>query len=426
MANLLEIFQETVGDKLSVQASSFLGENPENTATATSMLLPAILGGLVQKGTTAKGVTAIFDYIKNDNIESSLPDIPGLFGGGETTNQLIEKGVGILDFLFGEVPGPVNTIIGVVTERSGLGSGSVHTLMKMVAPVLMSTLGRQVKNQSLDPIGLNRLLIEQKDYVQGAAPEGLFTKLGFTLSQDEPEEEEQPEAVSSEPGTVSKIVPWIILICLALGLFYVMKSCGGRESETTPITGSEPAEVPVEAEKTPTTADTLKTTEAPLTDAIGGATRSAEGGTVWINLPDEEEIETREGSLTDRLFQHLNNEEADPRKRFTLDELVFQEGSSNIAPSSVAQLETVASLLKGYPAAKIRIEGNTDNQGDPEANKTLSQQQALAVKFVLTELGVAHERIETTGLGEENPLESNETPAGRRANRRIDLFVVSK
>lgn len=425
MANLLEIFQEAVGDKLSVQAGSFLGENPENTAAATGMILPAILGGLVQKGTTAKGVTAIFDYIKNDNIESSLPDIPGLFSGGETTNQLIEKGAGILDFLFGEVPGPVNTIIGVVTERSGLGSGSVHTLMKMVAPALMSIMGRQVKNQSLDPIGLNRLLIEQKAYVQAAAPEGLFTKLGFTLSQDEPEEE-QIETVSSEPGTVSKTIPWIILISLAFGLFYVMKSCGGRESETVPVSGSESADEPVDADKTPTAADTLAITQAPQTDAIGGATRSAEGGTAWIKLPGGEEIEMKEGSVTDRLFEYLNSDEADPGMRFTFDNLVFQEGSSNIAPTSVTQLETVASLLKGFPSTKIRIEGNTDNQGDPEVNKTLSQQRALAVKFILTELGIAHERIETTGFGEENPVESNDTPAGRRANRRIDLFVVSK
>jgi len=182
----------------------------------------------------------------------------------------------------------------------------------------------------------------------------------------------------------------------------------------------------VDADKTPTAADTLAITQAPQTDAIGGATRSTEGGTAWIKLPGGEEIEMKEGSVTDRLFEYLNSDEADPDMRFTFDNLVFQEGSSNIAPTSVTQLETVASLLKGFPSTKIRIEGNTDNQGDPEVNKTLSQQRALAVKFILTELGIAHERIETTGFGEENPVESNDTPAGRRANRRIDLFVVSK
>ncbi len=426
MANLLEIFRDTVGDQLAVQASSFLGESTENTASAINVILPAILGGFVQKGTTAKGVTAIFEFFKKESTDTSLLAAPGgQFGGGEATNQLIEKGLGVLEFLFGSDAAPIDKITNIVTTQSGIGLGSASTLMKMTAATLMSTIGSYIKNQSLDPVGLNRLLVSQKEIVKKAAPEGLFEKLGFSLSQDDLEDEEETKEVSTAPSTISKVVPWIFLISIAFGLFYFMRSCGGRDDTTIP-SGEAVQEVTDSAETQPveeTVADTIQKT---IADAESGATRSSEGGIVWIKFPDGGEIEIREGSFVDQFYKYLNGGPGDVNTRFTFDNLVFQTGSSNIAPSSMTQLQTLSSLMHAYPDVEIRIEGHTDNAGDPTANKLLSEQRALAVKFSLTELGVANDRIQTAGYGDEVPLESNETEAGRRMNRRVDVFVIKK
>jgi outer membrane protein OmpA-like peptidoglycan-associated protein len=327
--------------------------------------------------------------------------------------------------LFGSDVAPIDQITNIVTAQSGIGLGSASTLMKMTASTLMSTIGSYIKNQSLDPVGLNRLLVSQKEIVKKAAPEGLFDKLGFSLSQDEVEDEEETKVVSGAPGTLSKVVPWIILIATAFGLFYFMRSCGGR-NDTTTLSDEAGQEVTDSVETQlieKTVADSIRKT---MVDAESAATRSSEGGIVWIKFPDGQEIEITEGSFFDQLYKYLSGGPGDVNTRFTFDNLVFQTGSSNIAPSSMAQLQTISSLMQAYPDMEIRVEGHTDNAGDPTANKLLSEQRALAVKFSLTELGIANHRIQTAGYGDEVPLESNDTEAGRRMNRRVDVFVLNK
>jgi outer membrane protein OmpA-like peptidoglycan-associated protein len=221
------------------------------------------------------------------------------------------------------------------------------------------------------------------------------------------------------------VVPWIILIATAFGLFYFMRSCGGR-NDTTTLSDEAGQEVTDSVETQlieKTVADSIRKT---MVDAESAPTRSSEGGIVWIKFPDGQEIEITEGSFVDQLYKYLSGGPGDVNTRFTFDNLVFQTGSSNIAPSSMAQLQTISSLMQAYPDMEIRVEGHTDNAGDPTANKLLSEQRALAVKFSLTELGIANHRIQTAGYGDEVPLESNDTEAGRRMNRRVDVFVLNK
>ena len=99
----------------------------------------------------------------------------------------------------------------------------------------------------------------------------------------------------------------------------------------------------------------------------------------------------------------------------------FENGKAVITASSFKSLDDLATLLNTYPGASVEIQGHTDNNGAAEANKTLSQDRANAVKRYLSAGGVAEARMTAVGYGQEMPIADNATPAGKAKNRRVDF-----
>ena len=75
---------------------------------------------------------------------------------------------------------------------------------------------------------------------------------------------------------------------------------------------------------------------------------------------------------------------------------------------------------------KVELAGHTDNVGDAAANVTLSVDRSNKVKSYLVEKGVSADRLIAKGYGQDQPLESNDTPEGRQKNRRTELRIISK
>lgn len=103
--------------------------------------------------------------------------------------------------------------------------------------------------------------------------------------------------------------------------------------------------------------------------------------------------------------------------------LQFETGKSIIKPSSFAALDKLAEMLNENSTLNFRIDGHTDNVGDPSANMILSQERADAVKNYLISKGVSGSRITATGYGDTKPVVSNETVAGKAKNRRVDMTI---
>jgi len=102
----------------------------------------------------------------------------------------------------------------------------------------------------------------------------------------------------------------------------------------------------------------------------------------------------------------------------------FDNGKSSIRKTSEIALEKAISVLNEYPSLRIEIIGHTDSSGARERNLTLSQERAEAVKAHLIARGVAGARVQTRGEGPDVPITTNDTPAGRQKNRRIEFRVV--
>ena len=105
-----------------------------------------------------------------------------------------------------------------------------------------------------------------------------------------------------------------------------------------------------------------------------------------------------------------------------INNLLFETASDVIMPSSLPELKRIAMFIATY-GYKVRLAGHTDNVGQPEANKSLSQARAEAVKRQLVEYGCAAEDIKTLGYGDLKPVASNETEEGRAQNRRVEITL---
>jgi outer membrane protein OmpA-like peptidoglycan-associated protein len=113
-------------------------------------------------------------------------------------------------------------------------------------------------------------------------------------------------------------------------------------------------------------------------------------------------------------------------KRIPLEALTFDHDSNRISSAGMDMLGRAASVLQAHPASNVRIDGYTDDSGNPEYNIALSTERANAVRDALVRDGVDPQRISVVGNGAANPIATNDTPEGRAANRRIELVVTNR
>jgi outer membrane protein OmpA-like peptidoglycan-associated protein len=112
---------------------------------------------------------------------------------------------------------------------------------------------------------------------------------------------------------------------------------------------------------------------------------------------------------------------------FIMSAVYFDTGMDGLRGESDAELANLAALLTTYPQLKVEVQGHTDNAGDPTANLTLSQGRAERVRGMLTtKYGIAADRITSRGFGQTKPVGSNDTPEGRRLNRRVEISSGGK
>ncbi|MCB1032223.1 MAG: OmpA family protein [Acidobacteria bacterium] len=111
--------------------------------------------------------------------------------------------------------------------------------------------------------------------------------------------------------------------------------------------------------------------------------------------------------------------------RFDSD-VLFEVDSAVLCSTCRDSLEESAWVLNQYPKTAVVVQGHTDSTGTEEHNQELSERRAGAVRNFLVGRGVDAHRIATVGYGEGSPVASNDTPNGRRLNRRVDLMLRAK
>ena len=105
--------------------------------------------------------------------------------------------------------------------------------------------------------------------------------------------------------------------------------------------------------------------------------------------------------------------------------ILFDVNSANIKPESYGTIKEMANVLKEFVDLKVKIIGHTDADGKDDANLDLSKRRAASVKAALAkEFGIDESRMETDGKGESDPIDKNDTPAGKANNRRVEFIKI--
>jgi len=349
--------------------------------------IAAMLAGLAGKSEDPGALRKILDMVPSTSGAISWPQIASSISDPNST--LMGLGKRLLPALFGSGETAVTSAI---SRESGLASGVISTLLSMAAPVVMSFIGKQVRDGGMTMGSLGSALRRETATIKSALPSGLSDVFW-------------PATATVGATTVSPVVaqavqkessfnwlPVLAITGLGLGLLWffshdrrptiapsVAVGTANRLSIPTPkTTCSMPANVNLPADGA--AARLLTIAQSP----------DGRGGTNW----------------------------------FAMDKISFNTGSATLRPESQRELNNIATVLTNCPTVRLDIAGYTDNIGTPESNLHLSQNRANTVAAQLVNKGVARERLTAEGYGEADAVADNSTEEGRARNRRAAIRVA--
>jgi len=236
MVNILDLLKGQLGSAAVGQIAELIGENNSNTSSAINSILPSLLGGLMQKGSTTEGASGILDMLTKDKHDGSMFDnLSGLLGGGSKTSALMNIGSIALPFILGGKKAGFMNLLGKAT---GFGGTSSSSLTNLLLPMILGMVGKQVKKSGLNASGLMDLLGGQKEAVSSQLPEGMGDLLGFSKSTG-PVKTTSNATKTTTTRTVTEekssggLMKWLLPLALILGAgWFLTRGCGGDVANT--------------------------------------------------------------------------------------------------------------------------------------------------------------------------------------------------
>lgn len=135
--------------------------------------------------------------------------------------------------------------------------------------------------------------------------------------------------------------------------------------------------------------------------------------------------EARVGDLEAQL-KLLNARRTERGIVVTLGDMLFASGKDRVLASGASSVSGLAEFMRRNPTRRASVEGYTDSQGSDSANQALSERRADAVRTMLVGMGIDGQRLNVVGHGESSPVADNDTDAGRRSNRRVEIVFAGE
>jgi hypothetical protein len=174
--NIVSLISQYLTPDMIAKIAAALGVDQSLAGKAVTAAIPGLLGGLTGVAGTQEGSQKLYQAVTQQH-PGVLDNLAGLIGGSEKA-ALVEAGSRTLSSLFGS--SAVSALGGAVAQYAGLGGAAGSSLLGLLAPVVMGTLGKQASAGSLDAGGLASLLSSQKSNIAAALPSGFASLLGGT------------------------------------------------------------------------------------------------------------------------------------------------------------------------------------------------------------------------------------------------------
>ncbi|MCB2379335.1 OmpA family protein [Hymenobacter sp. BT635] len=444
--NLLEEVETYFTGNTVSQASVVVGESEEGVRKALGKITPLVLSSFMGRAERPGGSETLWT-LTHEAAESGV--LPNLL-----TADTLQRRSDLMRALLGEA---YAATVARIANATGTKTSSVETLLAIVAQAVLHRLASYAALHSLNADELFAFLKSQRAQVLEAMLPGSsampFGVEAGPLSSPAPVAAAPvPEAGPGALGwaavggghTYSAPTPaapaaspagrwaWVLALVVlgALAEYFFMRN----ERLVSPADVSVAALAPNEAGTSAAPAITPADAEG-----TGGHYDAAldtyiydPGRAITLTMVDGTTQTVGVNSTENRLYTFLADPalQVDPVNRtkgwINFDRVYFDARKATLTDESKQQLRNVASILKSFPGARVKIGGYTDTTGNWMANLKLSEERANTAMSELVGMGIAVSRLEAKGYGGKHGIASNVTPMGRALNRRISIRVTQK
>jgi outer membrane protein OmpA-like peptidoglycan-associated protein len=381
------------------RAALQLGEDDDHMRAAMSTTVPSVLTALSDVASSETGATHLTRMIRGIDVNRPAGDsVASMLASTAGRDQ----GTTLFDGQTGERG---SKLAEAVARASGIKADSAHKLLGGATGATLLTLARNIPGQKLEPEALRSVLGQHRsEYVEqlpgpvaslfnGHAPRSVQEMRVVEGTTDRARAVGTPAIRRLEgPERRGWLAPLILLGALLLIAIPLLRAFRRPVVRTVMLPASPTATMRV---------------------------------TTPLALPNGQTLNVLRGSPTFEMASFLGGNAPVPA-RFTMSPLNFEFASTQLTPESLPTLDDVAAILRAYPTSTIRVESYTDSVGTAASNLDLSRDRSETVKGLLGSRGVDPSRVTTTGLGQENPIASNDTETGRAQNRRTDFVVTGR
>lgn len=401
MNNYYNSLRSLVSHEMISKAATVLDESEERISGTSSSIIASLLGVMLKNG----GTPQIMNILEEAGRRNILLEFRELWAEQPTLEQL-KIGDDFLQHLLGDKAADFTDPI---AKNNGISNVAANKLIAMIAPLFCGFLGNKlVKENKTMSMLLNEIRSEKNDFI-GMIPSDLIKSFGLSsvLNTDTKKEDKKNNY---------NWVIWVVLVVLLLLLLWGWRSCRSDETER-----------PVEQVATTDTIAQTPTTQK--------SSSSANRASNVLTLPDSTKINVYEKGVEDAMVKFLQSDEYKKAKDnelkekwFEFDNIAFEFGSSTeLKPESKTQLDNIASILKNYKDARIKIAAFADKKGTEAANLKVSQERAKTIESLLEKRGVGSQIVKVQGYGDEFAKHSaSESEAKRAEDRDIALRFVKK
>jgi outer membrane protein OmpA-like peptidoglycan-associated protein len=367
-----------------------LGESEQAVSRGMDLSAASIFSALSRKSGDAEMMRQVTDLASKTPANA----LSSAVSGGQYANPgspLMAGGERLLSWVFG---GGQGNILNSISRETGLRAAATSTIMGLGAQSVLSFLGSRVRDEGMTATGLSGFLQREGANLKSVLPASFSEALPtepppFAVHSGAPAAS-RPPAVYAEPAhRHGSTWTWLLpLLAILLGVLWFALRPRPRAVVILPNLGNF----------------------------------------IVQSLPNGTALHVPQNGVEGRLLAFIRdpNRPPDSTSWFEFDRLNFDTGSATLQPQSNEQLQNIAAILRAYPNVHMQIGGYTDNAGSADQNMRLSTDRANTVMSTLVNFGVAPDRLDTRGFGQENPIADNSTEEGRARNRRVSMLITQK
>jgi outer membrane protein OmpA-like peptidoglycan-associated protein len=486
MSNLFDLVKGLFGDDLVQRLQPFLGLDSKQAHRAADAVVPALIGGLINRIQTDGGAESVFEFVKP--YLGSKFDFAKTWAPEGGVVELLNSGYGLVTSIYGDQLGETTKAI---AKAAAIPDHEAAKLLEVTAPGVLGSIG-SLLGEGASIEDFTKLLSAEVPNLEGKLPAGLpfdsaklaaglgamslaeatisgnaepvvevpatpsFSGLRITVDDTEEVAAANYANVAAPVAAVAAAAPVVESVTTASTVAYA--SVGGGTPDLAKhgntrsgligwgaagIFGlgllgwylannnvSNIATAPVTESASASPLSSIPRPDGKVSMPMATESKRdpiSNGGLSEVEISGGIKLNAKADGIEFKLVDFIKSDKpVDKKTWFSFDRLYFDTAKSSIKPESKAQLENIAAIMKAYPKVKLKIGGYTDNQGNDSFNMKLSADRANATVNALVALGVDQTRLDPEGYGKQFPVATNDTEEGRAKNRRIDVRVTEK